>query len=73
MTPRDAEFVAKTRAELARLVGISAKVRERRPAHRWCPDNGACRPCAAIRDAHRLIDDHLDQLEAFALDALLAL
>ncbi len=58
----DADFVTKTRAELARLVAEAAAIRARAPQHRICSDLGACRHCKAVRDAHRLIDDHLEQL-----------
>lgn len=59
----DAEFTAATHAELARLTTQAAQLRRNRPAHAWCPDQGGCRPCRAIRDVHRQIDDFLLQLE----------
>lgn len=67
-TPDDPDFEAKTGRELARLVA-QAQTARRLVAHRPCADKGACRHCAAVRDTHRLIDDHLDQLETAALEA----
>jgi hypothetical protein len=57
------EFEVKTHAELARIVASVKVARRNRPDHAWCSDRSACKWCAQIRDAHHLIDDHLDQLE----------
>ena len=62
----DAEFTAKTHRELARLASEARALRRGRPDHPWCGDREACRHCAAIRDKHRLINDHLAQLDMLA-------
>lgn len=59
----EGEFVAKTHAQLAGLTAEAKQLRRNRPTHAWCPDTGGCRPCRAIRDVHRRIDDCLLQLE----------
>ena len=59
----DDAFVAKTHAELARIVASIATVRRAFPEHRACPDTAACKPCREIHVAHVLLNDHLDQLE----------
>lgn len=56
-------FVAKTHAELATILAELRVARRNRPNHRWCADNTGCRHCRVIRDLHRRLDDHLDQLE----------
>jgi len=58
----DADFATKTFAELTRLSAEAAKVRARAPKHRTCPDVAPCRHCKAVLDAHRCINDHIDQL-----------
>ena len=64
----DVHFLARTAAELARLVSES-RAERRYVAHRICADEAPCRHCATIRDNHRLIDDHLDQVELAAHEA----
>lgn len=64
---RDADFAAKTWAELARLVGECRNER-RFVAHPSCSDSSPCRHCGTIRNKHRLINDHIDQLETAALE-----
>lgn len=64
------EFTARTWAELARLT-TEARAARRYVAHRPCADDAPCRHCAAVRDHHRLIDDHIDQLETARLEEAL--
>lgn len=66
----DLEFRVRTAAELARLTAKASAAR-RYVAHRPCSDDAPCRHCAAIRDVHAHIDDHLDQLELAALEGAL--
>lgn len=61
------KFTIKTAAALAEQVAIARSAR-RFVAHRVCPDAAPCKFCAAIRNAHRSIDDHLTQLEAAQFD-----
>lgn len=68
MSADDTRFLIRTVSELTRLVSES-RTERRYVAHRICADEAPCRHCAAIRDNHRLIDDHLDQIELAAIEA----
>lgn len=63
------DFTAKTHADLARLVG-ECRNEWRFVAHPTCSDSAPCRHCGTIRNKHRLINDHLDQLETATLEAV---
>lgn len=65
--PEFATFAAKTAAALAEQVAIARAARQF-VGHRVCSDTGACRHCAAVRNAHTSINDHLDQLEVARLE-----
>lgn len=64
---RGDDFVAKTHAELARIVGECRNER-RFIAHPACSDMAPCVHCGTIRAKHKLLNDHLDQLELAALE-----
>lgn len=62
-SPKHATLVTRLRT-IRRLSAEAKAARRARPNHPWCDDNKApCRHCAAIRDIHACIDDHLLQLD----------
>jgi hypothetical protein len=61
MQPID-DFARKTHAHLASLLIEAALIRRNMPRHPACSDQAACKPCAALRDIHERVNDHLDQL-----------